>query len=485
MLLDGKESVPGGYSIKELKIISQRGGEIDINYMIRQLVITESINAPVITGTITLYDALNIITNLPVMEGDKLKGNLSTYDQDQYARRFDPDGQIEFEYEIFKIGKTLKIPTKQDVQLVELHFCSPLWSDNLKGRVSQAFCQTPYTSAAKQIYDEYLKKGGMAKNIKTKELEIEQSDEMFNFIIPNWKPLEAITWLADRAWKDKSACYRFFENKEKFRLVTLTKLMKEGPKLKYCTHSQNRVLDAQLSGSKVQQRFDESLLEGRYRYLFNINIMSSQDMNNASNGYLLGRRMITHDIMFKRVKDYYFKGPEAENYKLDEPRDYTMDFNDMQPMNGAESLIDEKIAMSMGPKEGDEKLVVYPLHHHQWTGVEDNFKPEKWLRQHKSQMQHMEFYNIEATCPGNFTMKAGDVIDVEFYSPEASQTNEGKKEPIIDKRHSGKWLVTYVSRSFSMAYDSFYMQIRLARNDRKLEPNPIWNSAQEWKPGEK
>ena len=474
MIINGQESLPGGYSIKTLKITSQKGGSIDVDHLLAQLVITETINAPVITGRLTILDPFNIVSNLPVMEGDKLEGSLSTWEKDSYASQCDSDGSIDFEYEIFKIGGAIK--RKQDISFVTLHFCSPLWSDNMKGRVSKAFCQTPYTSAAKQIFDEYLKKGGLQQNIKTKELEIEQSDEMFNFIIPNWKPLEAILWLAGRAWKDKAACYKFFENKEKFKLVTLTKLMKEGGKLTYHTTSQNMGIE-----SKPGQlgRFDPGLIQQRYNYLYDISFLNTQDVNVASSGYLFGRRMLTHDLMYKRVKDYYFTGPEADNYKLGEPRDYKKDFEDMEAMNGGEPLVEDKIAKSLGPKEGDEKMVMFPLHNFEWTGVEDNFKPDKWLRQHKSMLQHLEFYNVEASAPGNFTMKAGDVINVEWMSPQASQVTDGKKKPETDKRHKGKWLVTYVNRVFGHTYDSHAMRIRLARNDRELSPNPIWEGAEE------
>lgn len=474
MKVRGNESLPRGYEVDKLEITSKKGGKIDVRNLLSQLVITESINTPVITGALTIFDPFNIINNLPVMEGDKISGTLKTYSKDTYAKQFDSDGQLEFEYEIFKIGDTIKV--KQDITMVALHFCSPLWSDNMKGRVSKGFCQTPYASAVKQIYDEYLKKGGMQKNIKTKDIEVEMSDEMFNFIIPNWKPLEAIMWLAQRAWKGQAACYRFFENKEKFRFVTLKKLMEEGPKLKYKTHSQNRILKPQKGD---QGDIDMELLEGRYNYLYDIQIINAQDMNVASSGYMMGRRLITHDIMYKRVKDYYFTGPEAGNYKLDKPRDYTDDFNDLKPMNGGEALVEESVAKSMGPKEGDEKLVVFPLHNFEWTGVEDNFKPDRWLRQHKAMSQQLDFYTIEASCPGNFTMKAGDVIEVEFTSPEASQVKDGKKEYIVDKRHSGKWLVTYVCRSFGANHDTHEMRIRIARNDRQLQPNPIWEGAQE------
>lgn len=404
-------------------------------------------------------------------EGDIISGVLTTIKDDSLVGQADKDGRLEFEYEIFKIGATSKAEDRQDIQYVTLHFCSPLWTDNMKARVSQAFCQTPYTSAAKQIYDEYLTKGGLQEKCKTKELEIEQSDEMFNFIIPNWKPLEAIMWLASRSWKDKQVSYRFFEDKEKYRLVTLSKLMKEGPKLTYYITSQNMEYTQQGNGSNIQVDFDQSLTQQRYNFLYNISFRNTQDINSASNSWLFGQRLITHDITTKRVKDYYHTGPEAGNYKLGDPRDFQQEFNDMGgPMNGGEPLIDNKVSKKMSPKEGNEKLVVYPVQEHEWTGVKDNFKPDKWLRQYRGQTGQLEFYSVEASCPGNFTMKAGDVIEVKWYSPHKGNGKEQKE----DERHTGRWLVSYVTRNFGDNNDTFTMRIRLTRNDRKLSPNPVW-----------
>ena len=473
MRISGKESTPGGYKIKELKIEGKKG-DIDIRFIFSGLTIVESINCPFITGTVYIIDAFNILSNLPVMEGDKIKGKFELPDDDEFIKQYDQeDPQLEFEYEIYSVVASAKV--KQDVQGLVLSFCSSIWSDHLKGRISKGFCQTPYTSAAKQIYDEFLKKGGMQENIKTKELKIEQSDGLFNFIIPNWKPLDAIGWLLARAKKGKAVNYKFFEDKKEFHLETLEKLMSQGPKMTLYDASPNMAVEGQKNGSGVTSQYRQSEMEIRYNQLWNFSIGNIQNINEASGYYMFGRRMITHDLTFKRVKDYYFTGPEAGNYKLDKPRDYMDDFNDYTHLGGDEPLIDEKIAKSMGPKEGDDKLVMYPLHHHQWTGVEDNFKPEDWLRQYRAVREHPLYYTATAQGYGKFSLKAGDVVTISRNSPQWTHQDEPKK----DSRHDGDWLITSIKRHFGSYIDGHHMIIQLARNARTNKSDHIWKQIQE------
>ena len=327
-VVDGKDSSPGSYEVEELKI-EGKYGNIDLNHIFERITFQESIDSPFITGNITFTDAFNVCSNLPIVEGDKIKGKLklpSKKELDQFISQYD-DGELEFEFEIYGINNSLKV--KQDIQVVSLAFCSSIWSDNMKGLVSQGFCQTPYISAAKQIYDEFLQKGGLQKNIKKKQLEIEQSDGMFNFIIPNWKPLDAIAWLLARSKKGKAVNYKFFEDKDKFRLVTVEKLMSEGPKKTlYLITPNTETYNSHKAEGAVISPFDQGAMERRYNQCWQPTLTNLLNINDASGYCMFGRRMITHDITFKRVKDYYFKGPEAGNYKLDEPRNYMDDFGD-------------------------------------------------------------------------------------------------------------------------------------------------------------
>ena len=471
------ESTPGSYKVEELQI-NGKYGDIKLDHIFTRINFYESIDSPFITGDIMFIDAFNVCSNLPIVEGDKIKGKFKLPDNSEvqdtnYISKYDK-GELEFEYEIYAINNSLKV--KQDIQSVSLAFCSPVWSDHMKGLVSQGFCQTPYTSAAKQIYDEFLQKGGLQQNIKKKQLEIEQSDGMFNFIIPNWKPLDTIFWLMSRSKKGKAVNYKFFEDKDKFRLVTVEKLMSEGPKMTLYVATPNLELyKSQKVGGGTISPFDDGAMERRYNQCWDTSLGNLLNVTQASGFCMFGRRMLTHDLTFKRVKDYYFKGPEAGNYKLDEPRDYMDDFNDYTHLGGDEPLLLENVSKSLGPKEGDDRFVMYPLQHHQWTGVEDNFKPEDWLRQYKAVQQHLFFYRAQLTSYGKFSLKAGDVITVDWASPQWTQGDK-KKE---DTRNNGDWLVVSIKRIFDNGTDGHHMVLELARNARTNKPDPIWNSGQE------
>ena len=471
---DGKDSSPGSYKLEELRI-EGKYGNIDLNHIFSQISILESIDSPFITGNIAFIDAFNVFSNLPIVEGDKIKGKMTLPDspeEDQFIRQFD-EGELEFEYELYGVNHSLKM--KQDIQMVNLPFCSSIWSDNMKGIVSQGFCQTPYISAAKQIFDEFLQKGGLQQKIKNKPLEIEQSDGLFNFIIPNWKPLDAIAWLLSRSKVGKAVNYKFFEDKDKFRLVTVEKLMSAGSKKTLYNVTPNMdTFDSKRVGGGVISPFNMSVMERRYNQCWATSVGSSLNTNDASGYCMYGRRMITHDLTFKRVKDYYYKGVEAGNYKLDEPRDYMDDFNDYTHLGGNEPLILDMIAQEMGPKEGDDKLVMYPLQHHQWTGVEDNFKPEDWLRQYRAVRQHIHFYRASLQTYGKFSLKAGDVITVDWASPQ--WTHMDKKQ--LDSRNNGDWLIVSLKRVFENAVDGHHMVLELARNARTNKADHIWDQGQ-------
>ena len=144
-------------------------------------------------------------------------------------------------------------------------------------------------------------------------------------------------------------------------------------------------------------------------------------------------------------------------------------------MRAEEPLLLEDIAKSLGPKEGDDKLVMYPLHHHQWTGVEDNFKPEDWLRQYRAVRQHLYFYRTSLQTYGKFSLKAGDVITIDWASPQ--WTNKDKKEE--DKRNNGDWLIVAIKRVFDNNVDGHHMVLELARNARTNKSDPIWEQGQE------
>ncbi len=462
--IDGKDSKPGGYD-NDYLVIRGKYGEVDITAMFEQIEIIEDINAMCITGSIVIVDGLNIISNLPIVEGDILAGSFSILSTDPYASEFDPDYGIEFEYEIVKILDRSRI--KQDIQAIRLSFVSSSWTDNLANRVSKAWCQTPYSDAAKEIFEDYLMGGGLQKQLPQKPIESETSDEMFNFIIPNWKPYEAINWLLARAWIGPAANFLCFEDKEKFNIITANTLVAKDSVLNYFTDTQGQMLNDK--GTRI----DEDALESRYHNLYDLHIYDSQDITGAGMGHFFGRRLITHDIVKKKVVDYYIKGSEAGNYKLDAPREYNDDYGELDHINDGDPLVEPDVSAMMGMDPGNAKLAVFPIHFEQWPSMPE-FKPEKWLRQRRAQIEQLNHVMMEASAPGNFTLKAGDIIDIDMISPQwKSKGTDGGPVPEKDKRFNGRWMISSINRVIKQ--DDHSIVLKLVQDTRNINPDHIWS----------
>jgi len=148
----GKEITPYDYVIKELLLISD-GGEIDVSYLLAEININENLFAKCITGSIILTDSLNLIANMPIMEGDLIKGTFERNREDVWIDKFDPDFVLDFMFEIVKITSQTRV--KQDVQVISLSFVSSTWTDHLSSRISKSYKQMPYSDMVLLIYNEF------------------------------------------------------------------------------------------------------------------------------------------------------------------------------------------------------------------------------------------------------------------------------------------------------------------------------------------
>lgn len=467
-LHDKDESAPGKFIVEFLNI-DGKYGVADIGLTFQQLEWIEDINSPCITGTLTLVDGMNLLSNLPIVEGDLIKGKFRLNPDDPWAPDYDPDGMIEIEVEIIKILEKQRL--KQDIQTLSFLFVSSTWTDNLMNRVSKSWCQQPYTNAVQYIYDTYLCGGGLQRRLKTKPIDIEVSDEDFNFIIPNWSPYESINWLLGRSFVGDKVNYVFYEDKKSFRSKTLATLSKEESVADYFTGTQGEYLDE--SGREINE--DTLLL--RYHNLYDLYFVESQDVNAAVLNGLFPKRLITHDIVKKKCKDYTELGPESNHYKLDKPRTYQDDWSADSPM-ADDPLYMEDISDLMSKNPGNAGLAVYPLHFEQWTPMESS-KPELWLRQHRAQKEHYEQVVMECFAPNNFTLKVGDNINVDITSPEWKHKSSNGSADIQKKdiRYNGKWMIVSLNRVFQGDGMS-YLALRLVQNSRNIQSDHIWQPAE-------
>lgn len=459
----GAEIDPGAYDVDYLKIIGDEG-EVDVTYLLIELNIIENIFAKCITGSIVLQDSLNIITNLPVREGDLIEGRLKTIDTDPYVSMFDPDGEIEFTFEIIKISHQEKI--KQDTQVWSASFVSSTWTDNLANRISRSWKQVQYNTIIEDIFMDYLSHQGLKKKLPIKPLDAKPTEGLWNVVIPNWKPYDAITWISRRSFDGIAVNFLFYEDKEQFYYISMNEILGKGPVEEYFTSSADRFVSDGMSDEP-----NPEYLRPRYLNIATMKFLGYHDITKAAAKGMIGNRMIRWDPFYKRVTDFYPHGPEAPNYTLDEPYNYIDDFEALNHCEKLRELIRDEVSAKFSTEEANAVLTVVPDHNHCWEDQE-TFETEKYVRQRSGQIEQLEFLALEVTMPGNFTRRVGEKIEIDFNSPEFKFKGPDET-PVPDVRFRGNWLIATLRRKFTSDRHTLVCEL-IKDNYHTLRINPIW-----------
>lgn len=419
--------IPGAYAMTKLKV-----GSEDVYGLMLEMNVYEDLASNIVTADVTLSEAYNLLSNKDFKEGDIVEMEATNLKDDTS----NPEaGKLKYKFEIVKIinRKTLK----QDLQIYTLVLASGGWSSNVKTRISKSFKQKKYSEMVQTIFDEELKvKEGMGGSLKGKSLEKEDTDGMFNVIIPNWKPLTAINWLAARAIKEKACNFLFWEDHEKFHFKPIDKLMKEGPVAKYYHQTQNV---SENSGSTTTSYYNAE----------EVNFKDTADVLFYGMAGMLGNRMMEIDFTKKLVTHFSDEAKTGGHIEQDKAFDYDKSF-------GSVKHADQKgkpfVDFASDFKEGS-RFTMLPKHTYAHEDME-HFEQEKWFRERISQHASLDYFHLHIWVTGSFKRKVGEKIEFMYHSPEKQQG-----EPKKDKKVSGNYLIKSIRRKFDQTQYVMAMDI--------------------------
>ena len=454
---------PTGYDIKYLLLVTETH-QIDLTYLMSELNIHEDMYSKCISGTIVFTDSLNLISNLPLMEGDLIKGHFVRKETDPYVLDYDPE-DLKFVFEIVKINMQEK--TKQDQQVISVSFVSSTWTDNLAGRVSKSYSQMPYSDMVKDIYNKWLTRGGLRGELPVKPINTNLSDRSWNIVIPNLKPYDAITFLSRRSFTGDAANFLFWEDRDAFNYKSFSELFNSPVVAEYSTASGEEIADTQ---GEPKPEF----LKNQYLNIISMKRMGYHDISSAALSGMISNRLIRHDIFNKRVVDHHPSGDSASNYSLESQYDYGTEFGKLPHTDNQVQLIRAYTNDKMASNEG-AIISICPDHAWQWDDQE-SFRPDQWVRQRRGQIAQLNFVKMQITTPGNLTRKVGDKILINVWSPEWKLKDPSDERPKKDSRFAGHYIITALRRKFTGEHFSCIMDV--VRDDYvKLETDPIWEEA--------
>jgi len=389
------------FQINEMVVVT-KAGKIDVRSIFEELSIFDSIMQPCMSGNIVIKDAIGLSNKLLLDGSEFLLVDISK-DKDSLA--------IKQSFHIYKLTNR-----KQDNQTSEtyiLHFVSDEYVYSEQQKINQVYDDT-YSNAAYGILTDYLQTPYSKLNAY-----FDNSYGIRNIVIPNLKPIEAISWCAKRALDvDGLPNFLFFENQVGYNFVSLSTLLTSAP-----------LFDVNFDIKNISDSVENEMKGAR-----DVKVISQFDFIKSTrsgvySGSFVGFDPLTRTIRTKEIKygDHYDltkKGNDLPNFSAVTNRENRLN-TDMTDSRKTLFYFGEALETSSYVKDRDP------------TSITKTENPEKFIFQRKAILDNLVQQRVRMTLPGNFAITSGYNLNLKMPT-RAAQTRGASNE---DTSLSGKYLI--------------------------------------------
>ena len=398
---------PQSSSVDAISLITISGQRVELKKMMMELSYFEDIYSFVTSGHVIIGDALGIVDKY------QLVGN--EYLEIDFGRAKDLNENVVKVFRVYKLGK--RVPQGNlNSEVLTLHFCSEelILSEQIKvgGSYNGKGAGQEISKTVKQILVESLK-------IK-KNLYLEDTSGIYNFIVPRLKPFEAISWLSLYARPSSQnlagADMIFFENKKGFHFKSLRSMFSQEV---YKTF-------------KYQQNNIESSFEDKTSSVIQYEFVKSYDLLNEISSGMFANRLISVDPLTRsyKITNFDYKTYSANN----------------TPMNGNSVLSESTNRLGLTQNMASESVVKVmignssqyevPYVKEKPGSVANDIYVENFVPHRQAQIALANYTLVKIVVPGDPNLVAGMTINFNLY---AFQINDNNRE--LDKFYSGSHLL--------------------------------------------
>lgn len=405
------------FRIISLSLISADGQYIDIRSITAELQIRQDMGLGFISGELVVVDATDLYSKM------KLHGN--EYIHIAIAEPIAGGVKINKAFRIFKVSARRASGNKQSYLI---SFVSDELITSNMSKVSKAYTNSKFSDVSRDILSNYL-------SIPDKKIDIEETTEAVDVVIPNYSPLQTLAWCASRAFNGKSHCYLFYENLDGFHFKSLHKIYESKPIFKEPLLYEAKNVDKVFMMDKFS--------------IDSFKSVKDFDMVKASSDGTLAMTLLGIDPFHQKVTKNEYNLEELP--KLHEYPPVT------NPKNATGTkLFDAKDAHYLTYLQTDA------------TSTDKKNHSEKWIQRVMS-MGAIRNNVIEVVMPGSLEIQIGKTILMKFpYHVPADESSDAH-----DPYKSGLYLVTAVSHKFTMTGAKFDTSFHIVRDSLPKElPNP-------------
>lgn len=394
------------YNIKSFSIITQNGQSIDLSIQAVDLNIFFDLFAPTSSGTITFIDGNDIIAGYVARETGAIASPIFGLEDLIITFNVLVDGKEETFDKFYRIDKVYnRSPSRNGATIYEIHFISNAKIRSLTSKVNKSFKGVANHDIIKEICRDHL----------LEEVEVDTTSGTYDYIIPNLRPLQAISWVASKSHSTGpySTSFFFFETVDGFKFKSLQSLYKQEPKFSK-PYTFGSKLMADETDSSRNPEFE--IIDFKFQEF---------DMQNAFVAGGISSKMLGVDIFNQSTNVY----EESFSKNIGSSLNGNLPFYD--PRSKWSEKYDTYFLMSNEVKD-------------QSTAADNDVQ---YILNRTQSMAMIRHYVIKFEVPGNWVLSPGDIIEIAYFKfkvPE-HQTNS------IDENQfrNGKFLVTAVNHHLS------------------------------------
>lgn len=421
-------------------------GNFDLVPLFVELTIEESLFRSSLTGNIILADSFNLPTKLPIVGEETLDIDIVLSGID--SREGEPGLHIKPPpMHVNSIDS--RYATKPKAQNFTLDLVSEQFMSSMHSKISRSYNNQKISDMVYDIYYTYLND----RSDLSKVLHYEPTERIESLIIPNLAPLDAIAWLSSRAKPDSAANnatnYVFFETIDGSSFISINTLADVEPFWKF-------IFKPRVDDSAGVEHLASGVQKiNKYYYL-----KQFDKIQNIEDG-LYSSKLITHDIVRKKITQYDFNGyhdflglnhvgtfPVISSSDV-EVASSAINRTSYAPVEEANSypITNERDLSSMT----DGSVCFYPKHNQMYAkntnDLYDN-KVENWKLQRNAQLASYDNLTMMIEVSGNSTLRVGQTVTLELPSPEANDA-DGQSDNLKDIFLSGTYMITAIQHIFS------------------------------------
>lgn len=447
---------PEDYILQDLIILSSTAPGLDIRLLMIELDYYEDIFSNFVSGHLIVKDSGGIFEAL------NMSGN--EYIKCTFGKSNDRAVQIEKVFRIYKVSNKQLVDNMQSEGYI-IHFCSDELVLSEQYRIQKSYKGQKISVIIDDILKTYLK-------VPSSNYFIEDTQGLYDFVIPNFKPFKAINWLANYAQSASptsiGADMLFFEDKDGFNFVSLQSLFNDTPERTYFYDPKNTVINNSLVQNTAQER--------KYFNVISYEIIRTFDSLEGIHSGTFANRLIAIDPMLRKVT--------VTDFNYDTYFNNANKLNTNKIINNTVNRLNDTVSQTPAAKLNiaitNANHINNPYIGSKQGSVSKDFGVETYLPNRIAQLALTNYNKVRLTVPGDPVAKVGTCIAFNLTSMYPSDMfNAASKN--LDEFYSGKYLISAVKHTMTLKrYQSTIEIIKDSTTTAYADPDStstLWKSA--------